>query len=201
MQYLYEDEYDPKLTHEAYPGAQGHASHAVLIGAKPDGSKHPYQYGFPHTCQPGCPPPRHIICPHHSCTSHTCQEACVNFVCEVCCPELSPATEHERGKLLLHAQLYSLADKFDVKGLKELATKKFSVYCSFYWNDADFPLAAYHVFSSTPDNDTGLRDIVSRKIMEHIDLLNKAEVEAILHEFNGLATDILKRGTTERGWA
>jgi hypothetical protein len=69
-----------------------------------------------------------------------------------------------------------------------------------YWDDELFPPAAYHALSTTPENDRGLRDVVSQNISKHMELLNKPEVEALLNEFNGLAVQVLKLRATELGW-
>ena len=96
--------------------------------------------------------------------------------------------------------MYEIADKYDVVGLKGLVAEKFSRACQHFWNDAVFAAAAHHVFTTTPDHDKGLRDIVSKTISQHMpELVKKPEVEALLTEFNGLAFGLL-RMKTEAGW-
>ncbi|KAI4639935.1 hypothetical protein J4E93_008734 [Alternaria ventricosa] len=103
-------------------------------------------------------------------------------------------------QLMVHAKLYEIADKYDVVGLKELVIEKFKRACHSFWNDPSFANAAHHVFSTTPEHDKGLRDIVSKTIAEHMaELVKKPEVEALLTEFNGLAFGLLKM-KTEAGW-
>ncbi|KAI4659342.1 uncharacterized protein J4E78_005769 [Alternaria triticimaculans] len=103
-------------------------------------------------------------------------------------------------QLMVHAKLYEIADKYDVVGLKELVIEKFKRACHSFWNDPSFAAAAHHVFSTTPEHDKGLRDIVSKTIAEHMaELVKKPEVEALLTEFNGLAFGLLKM-KTEAGW-
>jgi hypothetical protein len=85
-------------------------------------------------------------------------------------------------------------------GLKELAKEKFDRACQNFWNDPAFPIAAHHTFSTTPDEDKGLRDVVSKTIASHMELLNKAEIEALMTEFNGLAFGLLKQKSQQNGW-
>ncbi|KAI4915020.1 hypothetical protein J4E90_005057 [Alternaria incomplexa] len=104
------------------------------------------------------------------------------------------------AQLMVHAKLYEIADKYDVLGLKELVIEKFKRACHSFWNDPSFAAAAHHVFSTTPEHDKGLRDIVLKTIAEHMaELVKKPEVEALLTEFNGLAFGLLKM-KTEAGW-
>ncbi|KAF2023318.1 hypothetical protein EK21DRAFT_105378 [Setomelanomma holmii] len=84
-------------------------------------------------------------------------------------------------QLLLHAKMYEIGDKDDVKGLKDLARDKFLRRCNEYWDDYRFTPAAHHVFTTTPDEDVGLRSIVTSMISPHIELLNKPIEEALLH--------------------
>jgi hypothetical protein len=96
--------------------------------------------------------------------------------------------------------MYEIVDKYLVVGLKDLARAKFDRACAKYWDDELFAPAAHHVLSTTPEYDKGLRDVVSRVISEHIVLLNKPSVEALLEEFKGLAFQVLKLRGTQLGW-
>jgi hypothetical protein len=96
--------------------------------------------------------------------------------------------------------MYETADKYLVVGLKDLAREKFDRACAKYWDDELFAPAAHHVFSTTPEYDKGLRDVVSRIFSEHMILLNKPSVEALLEEYNGLAIQVLKLRGTQLGW-
>ncbi|KAJ4359155.1 hypothetical protein N0V95_002407 [Ascochyta clinopodiicola] len=108
--------------------------------------------------------------------------------------------KEDASQFLLHSQMYEIADKYDIAALKELAQSKFSYACRHWWNTEYFTPAAHHAFSTTPETDKGLRDIISTTISRRMELLNKPEVEAVLNEFNGLAVGILKLHATELGW-
>lgn len=101
---------------------------------------------------------------------------------------------------MLHAQMYEVGDKYDVTGLKELAREKFLRACVEYWDDDRFAAAANYAFTTTPEDDRGLRDVVSNIISQHMDLLEKSAVEALLTEFNGLALGLLKARAKDLGW-
>ena len=88
--------------------------------------------------------------------------------------------------------MYAIADKYDIKGLQSLSRDKFKLAAANNWNHSDLPSAIYTVYTSTPDSNTGLRDIVVNLISGRMSLLRKPKVEALMREFNGLAFDLLK---------
>lgn len=101
---------------------------------------------------------------------------------------------------MLHAQMYEVGDKYDVTGLKELAREKFLRACAKFWDDDLFAPAAHHAFTTAPEDDYGLRNVVSNIISQHMSLLDKPAVEALLAEFNGLALGLLKARAKDLGW-
>ena len=119
---------------------------------------------------------------------------CANFACDKCEVNAAalPPLNGESSQPLLHAKIYEIAEKYEVKGLKDLAREKFKRSCEQFWDNDVFAVAAHHVFSTTPDSDKGLRDLVSLTISKHMCLMDKPEIEALLTEFNGLAFGLLK---------
>lgn len=113
---------------------------------------------------------------------------------------ISPPPKGDADQLLIQAKIYEVGDKYDVAGLKEVAREKYLPACAEYWDSEQFGSAAHYAFSTTPENDQGLRDIVRDTISKHMDLLNKPALEALLNEFNGLATGVLKMRAKELGW-
>jgi len=96
--------------------------------------------------------------------------------------------------------MYEIADKYDVPGLKDLVVEKFSRACRQGWDCAKFPIAARYVFSTTPDEDKGLRKVVSSTIASHMkELVKKPEIESLLKEFSSLSYELLK-AKIESGW-
>ena len=96
--------------------------------------------------------------------------------------------------------MYEIGDKYDVLGLKQLALAKFSLAYTEHWDSRKFASAAHHTFSTTPESDKGLRDIVTKTISDHMQILKSPAVEALLTEFNGLAVALLKMRAEELGW-
>jgi hypothetical protein len=50
------------------------------------------------------------------------------------------------------------------------------------------------------EEDKGLRDIVCKTISDHMSLLEKPEIEALMTEFNGLAFGLLKAKSKANDW-
>lgn len=186
VQYLYEAEYNPVLPTDSQ----------VRTSTAAPPQEAGYKYDFPHSCQNGTSPSDWFddtctekVCPHHTCADHQpwANYCCQNFTCELCKAE----------DFLLHAKMYETGDKYEVVGLKDLAKDKFKASCKHFWRNPSFALAVRHAFSTTVEDDTGLRDIVSATTSEHLELVNDPEVGAILAEFNGSALGIL-RATFEK---
>lgn len=62
--------------------------------------------------------------------------------------------------LLIDAQVYTIADKYNIHSLKDLALKKFGEMVAKGWENDGFSLAIKEIYTSTPDSDRGLRHIV-----------------------------------------
>jgi len=107
-------------------------------------------------------------------------------------PVESPQEPDGTSHLITLAKMYAIADKYDIKGLQSLSRDKFKLAVANNWNHSDLPSAIYTVYTSTPNSNTWLRDIVVNLISDHMSLLRKPEVEALMREFNGLAFDLLK---------
>ena len=107
-------------------------------------------------------------------------------------PAKSPQEPDGTSHLITLAKMYAIADKYGIKGLQSLSQDKFKLAAANNWNHSDLPSAIYTVYTSTPDSNTGLRDIVVNLISGRMSLLRKPKVEALMREFNGLAFDLLK---------
>ncbi|KAI4953013.1 hypothetical protein J4E86_006551 [Alternaria arbusti] len=94
-------------------------------------------------------------------------------------------------QLLSHSKMYSIADKYDVVGLKELASKKFKLAYEVFWNEDVFPIAVDHVFSTTVPEDIGMRDIVIQTISKNMSVTHKAEMKMMVAKYNDLAIGII----------
>jgi len=204
ISYLYEGEYEPRLSEAS--GANSTVAdmvdfEVIRTDVSTDISGYNYSYHFPHTCERVgdwyCAPyEQRYVCPHHTCLAN-CGANCKDFMCSECTRSITKGnSEH----LLIHAKMYEIADKYDVVGLKDLAKEKFKLACAASWNDDAFSIAAHHAFSTTMEDDKGLRDIVSGTISDHMELVRKPEVQALLTEFNGLSLGILMKKADEHGW-
>ncbi|KAK7434445.1 BTB/POZ domain-containing protein [Colletotrichum acutatum] len=93
--------------------------------------------------------------------------------------------------LLLHAKVYSAAEKYAVDGLKDLAVAKFKAAAAQVWDPSDFLYAASEAYTSTIDTDRGLRDAVLEAFAARKDLLNNDEAKTTVKRLGSLAYDLL----------
>jgi hypothetical protein len=178
IQFLYEAEYEPRLLlRKTGDGPTNYVVTAERIS--------PYTYRFPHTCWGS---KQTYICPHHHCNKKRGKD---DFSCKECCDEVPPPPGNA-GHLLLHTKMYEIGDRFGTESLKEIALEKFHRACGVFWDSDEFAHAAHHAFSTTPDNDMGLREIVAETISQHLEIFHKPAVEALVQEFHDLAVAVLR---------
>ncbi|KAF2107105.1 hypothetical protein BDV96DRAFT_654192 [Lophiotrema nucula] len=180
VEYFYEAEYTP----HQLPAA-------ALELRKPDPP-------FPHTCNNANEWCMKFLCEHHRCFKD-CRQNCHDFVCQSCYPPPLPLVDLEASHLLTHAKMYEIGDRLQIAGLKELARVKFEQACLVFWDSEMFAQAARHAFTTTPDCDKGLREIVSDTLNVHLELVLKEEIETLLYEQGMLAVGLLKRRVEGEG--
>lgn len=209
MQFFYEGDYLPIISDSSLTATPFQTSKPSVFTP---------QQVFPHTCPPsmfqrGC---MMVLCPHHTCGSH-CQAAstgfsqtrtvCSNFTCPSC-PALGPPAQivipppggTQSADLLTHANMYAIADRLIVTGLKALALAKFQSACTHYWDTPEFPAAVEYIFTSTPEEDSGLRNTVYVAISNHMQLMEDEKIKALMMELNGLAYGVLHVKATQNEW-
>jgi hypothetical protein len=74
--------------------------------------------------------------------------------------EKAPNTVEVENPLTIHATMYALGDKYQVDGLSQLAKEKFESCLHHHAHSEDFITAVQLAYSSTPDTNRGLRDVV-----------------------------------------
>lgn len=78
------------------------------------------------------------------------------------------------SKAITNITMYAIGDRYNVGTLKELATKKFSALRSAEWFD-ELPTVAEQIYTTTPENDRGLRDILQKACARHAESLIQDE--------------------------
>lgn len=93
--------------------------------------------------------------------------------------------------MLFNVRVYSIAGKYDVMALKQRAKEKFTVAASTCWDMDDFAHVISEIYTSTPPEDRGLRDIVVEVTHPHIDvLLKKDDFRRVLEETPFFTADV-----------
>lgn len=96
-------------------------------------------------------------------------------------PDVQPQ-QHEHGQLpsqgyiIEHVKVFAIAVKYQIHGLRGLAASKFKDAATAYWKHDDFVEAIYIIYSSTAEEDTQLRDIVTEILHQHFEDLEDSPV-------------------------
>lgn len=94
--------------------------------------------------------------------------------------------------MIFHAKVYSFAEVYNVPALKEHAEEKFQLAINSGWSMDDFPLAISEVYTTTPEADRGLRDLIVRTCNEFINVLVKQEIFCqVLRDTSYFAADLV----------
>jgi hypothetical protein len=99
---------------------------------------------------------------------------------------------HGVSTMIFNAQVYSPADKYVIPALKGLAEEKFRTAVTIGWAMDDFPLAVAEVYSSTPEDDRGLRDLAVEVARTNIkSLVQDEQFRSLLKESPCFAADVV----------
>ncbi|KPM39352.1 hypothetical protein AK830_g7204 [Neonectria ditissima] len=99
---------------------------------------------------------------------------------------------YSTSTMVYDAQVYQIADKYDVPALKAHAQKKFGLAITTSWSMDDFPLAITVVYESTPSADRGLRDLVVEISRKNIDqLVGRDSFSELLRKTPDFAADLI----------
>ena len=78
--------------------------------------------------------------------------------------------------------MYAFADKYDINGLKILAISKFKSECSRPYTVQDIFSAAYIAYTTTPEHDVGMRNVVVDSLYKNKEWLKNSEIMDQLRE-------------------
>lgn len=108
-------------------------------------------------------------------------------------PPPEPALKPHHA-LKLHAEVYVLADRYDVTALKSLALEKFKRSMRSQWNPNAFLEAAHIAYEWTSEADVGLRATILDGMFEHrVKLLNDPRLREELQTLGGLMYGLAAR--------
>ncbi|KAF8853785.1 hypothetical protein BDZ45DRAFT_65034 [Acephala macrosclerotiorum] len=104
-----------------------------------------------------------------------------------------PVHNDEAFPLMFNVKMYIAGDKYDIPGLRVLATKKFKTCVAQHWNNSTFSEAAQHLWENTIDSDRQLRNVVIKTAHKNIDqLLDRGEFVDLMKSHGEFGLDIVK---------
>lgn len=109
-------------------------------------------------------------------------------------PEAPQSALKPHHALKLHAEVYVLADRYDVAALKNLALDKFKRALRSHWDGDGFVAAAHTAYEWTSEADVGLRASVLDAMFEHrLKLLNDPRLKEHLEGLGSLMYSLASR--------
>ncbi|KAK3693262.1 hypothetical protein B0T22DRAFT_369871 [Podospora appendiculata] len=93
--------------------------------------------------------------------------------------------------LVTHAKVYALAEKYMIRGLKAVALRQFKAAATVSLDINDFLQATWEVYTSTIDDDRGLRDVVVETLYKNSQWLDKEEVRDVVKGLGALTYDLI----------
>ena len=102
----------------------------------------------------------------------------------------SPSSSDPR--MMNNVLVYAVADKYDIPDLKDLAKSKFLTLATSKWPHIELYAVLETIFSTTPDGDMGLRQIVLDICRQHAqDILRDNEARAAFLDIQAINTIVL----------
>lgn len=95
---------------------------------------------------------------------------------------------------LLHAQVYALAEKYDVAALKHIARHKFECTLAYNCDGPDLIEMIRFVYRSTIDTDRGLRDVVVKLVEQNPPLFETRDIQDAIRCIPNFAADLGRLG-------
>jgi hypothetical protein len=103
-------------------------------------------------------------------------------------------TGHNTYSLLINAKTYVIADKYDIRALKEWAVAKYKEVLPTTWNSTAFIESARLIYDNVPDSDRMLREVIIRKASENGKVLfDRGEFIDLLQTHGDFAIEVLRR--------
>ena len=95
-------------------------------------------------------------------------------------------------RMMNNVLVYAVAEKYDIPDLKDLAKSKFLTLATSKWPHVDLYAVLETIFSTTPDGDMGLRQIVLDICRQHAqDILRDNEARAAFLDIQAINTIVL----------
>ena len=93
--------------------------------------------------------------------------------------------------MLFHNHMYAIGEAYAIATLKDYAKEKFKIALVDGWNTDEFAPTITAVYTSTPEHDRGLRDILVKKVVEKMQFIAKEEFfKKALRDHHNFAVDM-----------
>lgn len=103
----------------------------------------------------------------------------------------STASDYSGDELLVHTSTFVLAEKYDVKGLQDLAVRKFQRVVGKYKLTRGFFDSVAEAYARMPDKETAMKNAILEVITEDAEMLENETMRGMLKMNERLAFDLL----------
>lgn len=102
------------------------------------------------------------------------------------------------GAPFLNAQVYAIAEQYDIPSLKQLAKSKYAEVVITEWNSASFVASLQLMYELTPESDRLLKEVALKTAGEHSkELVDRGEFVQLCKDHGEIAVDVLKASLIE----
>lgn len=97
------------------------------------------------------------------------------------------------GAPFLNAQVYAIAEQFDIPSLKQLAKDKYAEVVPAEWNSASFVASLQLMYELTPESDRLLKEVALKTAGEHCtELVDRSDFVQLCKNNGEISVDVLK---------
>jgi hypothetical protein len=102
------------------------------------------------------------------------------------------SSDATKSNFVIHAKMYAIGEKYGISSLKSHSLQQFKEDAENYWNRVDFLKGAQEAYTSTVDEDRGMRDAIVDVFCKRPDILDYDQAKSAIRGLS-LCYDLLLR--------
>lgn len=107
--------------------------------------------------------------------------------------ELEPPKPLNLEALVFNVKMYVAADKYQIPGLKEVASRKYGTVVNNCWNTTEFSDSVQLLWENTTESDVSLKNVILMTVGSNVPaLLSREEFVEVLRSHGDLGVGVLR---------
>jgi hypothetical protein len=102
------------------------------------------------------------------------------------------SSDPTKSNFVIHAKMYAIGEKYGISSLKSHSLQQFKEEVETYWSHVDFLKGVQEAYTSTVDEDRGMRDAIVDVFCKRPDILDYDEAKSAIKGLD-LCYDLLLR--------